>query len=79
MNLKAYFLDKYGRVTDVARSVGVSPVTIHQWAYRPDKRVPAARCPAIEKATSGAVTCEEMRPDVDWAYLRGTTTRLIEA
>jgi len=28
--------------------------------------------PAIERATKGAVRCEELRPDVDWAYLRGT-------
>lgn len=34
--------------------------------------VPPERCIAIEKATHGAVRCEEMRPDVDWAYLRGT-------
>lgn len=26
----------------------------------------------IEKHTDGAVRCEELRPDVDWAYLRGT-------
>ncbi len=27
---------------------------------------------AIERETNRAVTCEELRPDVDWAYLRGT-------
>ena len=32
--------------------------------------IPAERCPEIEKATGGAVRCEELRPDVDWAYLR---------
>jgi DNA-binding transcriptional regulator YdaS (Cro superfamily) len=26
----------------------------------------------IEKATNGLVTCEELRPDVDWAYVRGS-------
>lgn len=35
-------------------------------------RVPAEYCPAIEKATAGAVRCEDLRPDVDWAYLRQT-------
>ena len=29
-------------------------------------------CINIERESSGAVTCEELRPDVDWAYLRGT-------
>ena len=74
MNLKTYLSGKRGRAASLARHVGVSPVAIHQWAYRPDKRVPAERCPEIEKATSGEVTCEELRPDVDWAYLRGANT-----
>lgn len=26
----------------------------------------------IERETKGAVRCEDLRPDVDWAYLRGT-------
>lgn len=24
----------------------------------------------IDKATSGFILCEDMRPDIDWAYLR---------
>lgn len=42
---------------------------IQQWIK---SRVPAERCPDIERATNGAVRCEELRPDVDWAYLRGS-------
>ena len=34
----------------------------------------AERCIQIEKATAGAVRCEQLRPDIDWAYLRGTAT-----
>lgn len=34
---------------------------------------------AIERESAGAVTCEELRPDVDWAYLRGTANREAEA
>ena len=45
----------------------ISAQAVHKW-----KQVPAERCPAIEQATNGAVTCEDLRPDVDWAYLRGT-------
>lgn len=26
----------------------------------------------IERESSGAVRCEDLRPDVDWVYLRGT-------
>ncbi|MDR3353365.1 MAG: helix-turn-helix domain-containing protein [Zoogloeaceae bacterium] len=29
-------------------------------------------CINIERESAGAVTCEELRPDVDWAYLRGS-------
>lgn len=27
---------------------------------------------SIERESKGAVRCEDLRPDVDWAYLRGT-------
>jgi DNA-binding transcriptional regulator YdaS (Cro superfamily) len=30
---------------------------------------------AIERESQRSVTCEELRPDVDWAYLRGTASR----
>lgn len=29
-------------------------------------------CIAIERESCGAVRCESMRPDIDWAYLRGS-------
>ncbi|SOD15979.1 YdaS family helix-turn-helix protein [Nitrosomonas ureae] len=29
-------------------------------------------CINIERESSGAIKCEDLRPDVDWAYLRGT-------
>jgi DNA-binding transcriptional regulator YdaS (Cro superfamily) len=27
---------------------------------------------ALERETKGAIRCEDLRPDVDWAYLRST-------
>lgn len=30
---------------------------------------------AIERESDGKVRCETLRPDVDWAYLRGTAKR----
>lgn len=61
----------FGGQASVARNLGVSPPTINQWVsgIRP---IPAERCLEIEKLTGGAVICEELRPDIDWAYLRGT-------
>ncbi len=38
-------------------------------------RVPAEWCPSIERATrdqGAVVTCEELRPDVEWSALRDT-------
>lgn len=29
-------------------------------------------CINIDRESRGAVRCEDLRPDVDWAYLRGT-------
>jgi DNA-binding transcriptional regulator YdaS (Cro superfamily) len=68
MDLQTY-LSKKKAGSLLARALGVAPVLVSQWktGVRP---VPAERCPSIEKATSGLVRCEELRPDVDWAYLR---------
>jgi DNA-binding transcriptional regulator YdaS (Cro superfamily) len=29
------------------------------------------QCIAIERETAGAVTVEELRPDIDWSVIRG--------
>ena len=59
-----------GGVVAMANRLGLrSYQTVQQWIKT---RVPAEYCPAIEKSTDGLVTCEELRPDVDWGYLRGT-------
>lgn len=53
----------------LARALGIKPPTVHQWlsGKRP---VPAERCPSIERLTGGAVLCEQLRPDVEWGFLR---------
>lgn len=61
----------------LAVCVGVSQQTVWAWISR--KSVPAEHCPAIERATSGAVRCEDLRPDVDWSYLRGSAPIAQEA
>jgi len=38
------------------------------------KKIGADIAIAIDRASRGAVPCEEIRPDVDWEYLRGTAT-----
>ncbi|MBU0752389.1 MAG: helix-turn-helix domain-containing protein [Gammaproteobacteria bacterium] len=60
-----------GSQANLARVCSVSPAMVHQW-LRGIRPIAAERCPTIERATSGAVRCEDIRPDVDWAYLRAT-------
>ncbi|WP_327212924.1 YdaS family helix-turn-helix protein [Ramlibacter sp. Leaf400] len=51
-----------------AASIGVERYqTVQSWVRN---RVPAEYCPLIERATDGAVRCEELRPDVAWDVLR---------
>ena len=73
MNLKSYVSQRYGLASEIAKSLGVTPVTVYEWVHA-KKRVPAERCPEIERLTEGAVTCEELRPDLtdQWGYLRNT-------
>lgn len=52
-----------------AKQVGVSQGMIYQWLYG-IRQVSIDKCVSIERATNGAVTCEELRPDFDWKYLR---------
>lgn len=60
-----------GGITKLAKELDVTPPAIHHWisGIRP---IPAERCPQIERATKGAVRCEDLRPDVDWSVLRGS-------
>ena len=48
----------------------VSQARVWNWINR-DHRAPAEMCPLIERVTG--VVCERLRPDVDWAYLRGSS------
>lgn len=59
-------------LSKMAEGLGISAQRLSNWANR---GVPAERCPEVERYTTQAgcpVRCEELRPDVDWAYLRGT-------
>ncbi len=55
----------------LARALGVTPGAVSQWVSG-ETKLTAERCIQIERATLGQVRCEDLRPDVDWAYLRGT-------
>lgn len=51
-----------GGQTALARLIGVTQGLI--WHYVRNAQPPPERCAEIERATG--VTCEELRPDVDW-------------
>lgn len=53
-----------GGMATLARMLGVSPPTVHEWKTH-RRPVPAARCMSIVQMTKGAVTVKELRPD-DW-------------
>lgn len=63
-------IETIGTQTALAKAINVVPQVVNNWIRRGN--VPANYCPSIERATNGAVTCEDLRPDVDWGYLRAT-------
>lgn len=71
MNAIQKAIDLTGSATSLAKSLGVTVQAVCFW--RDGKRLfPADLCIKLECVTSRVITCEELRPDVDWAYLRGT-------
>jgi DNA-binding transcriptional regulator YdaS (Cro superfamily) len=56
-----------GGMSAMAAALGVTGhAVIYQWKKT---RVPADRCPDVEQLTG--VRCEDLRPDVNWAVVRG--------
>lgn len=62
----------------LASALGVTKAAVWQWKHD-GRRVPAEHCPQIERLTEGAVRCEQLRPDVDWDYLRATAAEVPNA
>lgn len=59
----------------LARALKVTPQAVHQWLSG-KRSIPAERCPSIERLTNGVVTCEQLRPDIEWQVLRTPERRL---
>lgn len=61
-------IEKAGGQSELARTLELSGhQVIYQWGLT---RVPAEYCPKLEKLTG--VRCELLRPDMDWAVVRGS-------
>lgn len=72
MQLQDYLATaKRGEMARLAKFVKVAQPIVSFWVNG-KRQAPAERCPEIEKFTKGKVTCEELRPDVNWAVLRNS-------
>lgn len=70
MNAFEIALSRVGGPTEMARRIGSSVQAVCNWRVR---GVPVEKCPDVERACDGVVRCEELRPGVNWTYLRGTS------
>lgn len=69
MNIAEYLKTSGKTQMEFARQLGVSQGTVGFWIH--NKPPTIERAVEIEKLTGGLVRCEDLRPDVDWVYLRG--------
>ena len=63
-----------GSKAELAARLNLTRAAVWQWSMQ-GRKVPAEYCPSIERMTNGLVTCEQLRPDVEWSYIRGTKKR----
>lgn len=59
-----------GALDNMAGACSTTVGQLRQVAYG-NRRASAALAIAIDRCTEGSVPCEELRPDIDWKYLRG--------
>lgn len=55
-----------------AKACGSRSVLYLYHVARGHKRVGESLAINIERESGGSIRCEDLRPDVDWAYLRST-------
>lgn len=60
-------------VANFAARCATTPGQLNQVA-RGYRRAGESLAINIERETGGKVLCEDLRPDVDWGYLRGTAS-----
>lgn len=56
-----------GSISALARKIGVTPWAASKW--NPEK-IPEDRCLKIEEITQVQVKAEQLRPDINWEYVR---------
>lgn len=63
-------IQKVGSMRILGERLGVTKGAVSRWKNL-GVPVPAEHCPVIEKLTGGEVICEQLNPNVDWAFIRG--------
>jgi DNA-binding transcriptional regulator YdaS (Cro superfamily) len=67
MSLADYLQQTGTSQRHLAELVGVTQGRVSQWLG--GETIPPERCIAIQTATGGALTCEQLRPDLEWHQL----------
>lgn len=60
-----------GSMQILADHLGITKGAVSQWKTE-GRRIPAEHCPEIERLTDGAIRCEYLRSDVNWAFIRAS-------
>ena len=58
-----------GSKAALARSLGITPWALSKWNFN---KIPEDRCLSIEELTHQEVKAEQLRPDINWAFVRST-------
>ena len=58
-----------GYKSALARGLGITPWALSKWNFN---KIPEERCLPIEELTKSKVKAEQLRPDINWAFIRST-------
>ncbi|MBJ8552656.1 transcriptional regulator [Acinetobacter bereziniae] len=58
-----------GSKSALARGLGITPWALSKWNF---DKIPEERCLPIEELTGLKVKAEQLRPDINWEFIRST-------
>ncbi|WP_110974755.1 transcriptional regulator [Acinetobacter sp. WCHAc060042] len=58
-----------GSKAALARGLGITPWALSKWNF---DKIPEERCLSIEEITQKEVKAEQLRPDINWTFVRST-------
>lgn len=58
-----------GSKAALARGLGITPWALSKWNF---DKIPEDRCLSIEEITQKEVKAEQLRPDINWSFVRST-------